>query len=226
MHALIVLTHLCMCCVCDQIANVGDEEALVCQEFIGYDASKHCRPADFHEGLENLYDLDLEPIIHPRNRYVQWRKGSRPRAEAVPFSFNSMASSFDLGYGAMLGMEFDDGSKFVRCAGGHTYRLLDLIEMREAQPFQPDSRLAVELLKTNHSRSIMVQPDTVVLDMRSQSSLSSGNCRPIVVLTPENLLLASKMFPLLSIFLIEDVMDAGADDVSVSFARITMLNVA
>ena len=58
----------------------------------------------------------------------------------------------------MLGIEFVDGTRFVRSADGHVYRLLDLTEMQEAQPFPPDSRLAVELSKPNSCRSIMAQP--------------------------------------------------------------------
>ena len=111
----------------------------------------------------------------------------------------------------MFGIEFVDGTRFVRSADGHVYRLLDLTEMQEAQPFPPDSRLAVELSKPNSCRSIMAQPDTLVLDMRSRSRLPNSNFRPIVVVTPENVFLASKLFPLMSIFLIEDVMDAVAD---------------
>lgn len=177
--------------------------------FVGYDANKHRRPADFSTALEDPDDPDLEPIT--RDYYRQWLMPSRPPAGHVPFSLNSSITSFDEQYGVFAAMEYGDGRKYVRHPDGQTYRLLGLSEMRALQPFAPASRLAVELAKPNHNRAIISQPDMLVLDKRSPSPLPAGSCVPIVVLTPENLLLASKLFNAMSIYLIEDVMSYGAN---------------
>lgn len=103
-----------------QIIKVGDEEELIITSFVGYDANLHVRPADFEPGLENVDDPDLEPLSHEpgsrAERYAQWLDQVRPPADAVPFTLSTSGMSFDVNYGVILGVEYEDGRKYVGAA--------------------------------------------------------------------------------------------------------------
>ena len=105
--------------------------------------------------------------------------------------------------------------------GELTYRLLTLTEMREEQPFAPDSALAAELALPNGCRRILTQPDMLVLDMRQSVDLPNDCYDPIAVLTPDNLFLATKLLPLTSLYLIEDLMESCGNGSDAYLSRVS-----
>ena len=63
-----------------QVAKEGDDEILIVEQCVAYDATRHRRPSDFDPCLELLQDPDLEPIINPGGIYTQWQqRGQRGR---------------------------------------------------------------------------------------------------------------------------------------------------
>ena len=74
----------------------------------------------------------------------------------------------------------------------------------------------MELAKPNCTRSILSQPDMLIVDLRSPASVPAGHREPIAVVTPENLLLASKLLPLTSLYLIDSMMELCEGAVCVS----------
>ena len=82
--------------------------------------------------------------------------------------------------------------------------------MRAAQPFVPPSPLATELALPNETRRILTQPDMLVIDLRQAVQMPPRppmGLKPIAVVSPENLLLATKLLPLSSIYMAQDVME-------------------
>ena len=112
--------------------------------------------------------------------------------------------------------------RYARRAG-LTYQLLTLSEMRAEQPFAPGSELAAELALPNGRRRILTQPDMLVLDMRQPVDPPDNPRRsdPIAVLTPDNLFLATKLLPLISLYLIQDLMETYGDGSDAYLSRVS-----
>lgn len=81
--------------------------------------------------------------------------------------------------------------------------------------------MADELQKSDFNRSLLSMPDMVILDMREPVHMPAGSGKPIVALTPENLYLASKMLPIMSIYIIEDIMEVCDDPEGACLSRIS-----
>lgn len=93
--------------------------------------------------------------------------------------------------------------------------------MRAAQLFPAASPLAAEIAKPHHARSILSQPDMLVPDLRAPATMPAGGGRPIAVITPENLVLASRLLPLMSIYLMEDMLAVSNADGTSYLSRIS-----